>query len=149
MYYKYCNNDFTYYYNTYDFTYYYNTMYYEYSHNKWRNYRHCRGVLSPCCGTDKVGPTSRGGCLPTCRRRQPGTSSANSGTSETFVPAINVVNLFSFVNGPVVFAILHFLHNLWIVLMSVRGKPFQPSQMFASKAVAYLSEASFSCSTLG
>ncbi len=33
--------------------------------------------------------------------------------------------------------------------MSVSGKPFQASQMFASKDRAYLSEAPFRCSTLG
>jgi hypothetical protein len=31
----------------------------------------------------------------------------------------------------------------------VLGKIFQPSQMFAGKAGAYLSEATFGCSTLG
>jgi hypothetical protein len=33
--------------------------------------------------------------------------------------------------------------------MFVLGRPFQPSLMFASKAVAHLSEEPFRCSTLG
>ncbi len=42
---------------------------------------------------------------------------------------------------------INFLRPLWIFVLSivfVPGKPFQHSQMFAGKAVAYMSEAPFS-----
>ncbi len=41
------------------------------------------------------------------------------------------------------------LQILVITRVFVSGKPFQPSLMFAGKAIEYLSKAAFRCSTLG
>jgi hypothetical protein len=50
----------------------------------------------------------------------------------------NVIKLFTDVS-----------YDFIIISAFVPGKPYQPSLMFVGKAGAYLSEATFRCSTLG